>query len=115
MTFLNLLGIHDAFAAGTGQATSEASLMSMLPLLVVFVLFVYFFLIRQQNKRAKEHRQLVSELSTGDEVVTSGGLLGKIVKVTEDFLVLNIADNTEIVIQKSAINTTIPKGTIKSV
>ena len=115
MTFLNLLGIQDAFAAGTGQATSEASLMSMLPLLVVFVLFVYFFLIRPQNKRAKEHRQLVSELSTGDEVVTSGGLLGKIVKVTEDFLVLNIADNTEIVIQKSAINTTIPKGTIKSV
>ncbi len=115
MTFLNLLGIQDALAAGAGQSSPESSLMSMLPMLVIFVLIFYFLLIRPQSKRAKEQRKLISELSNGDEVVTSGGMLGKIVKVSDDFLILSIADNTEIVIQKSAISTTIPKGTIKAV
>jgi preprotein translocase subunit YajC len=87
--------------------------MSFLPLIIIFVIF-YFLLIRPQMKRAKEHKNLVAALSTGDEVVTNGGLLGKITQVGESFVTVELADNVRIKVQKHAITSVMPKGTIKS-
>jgi len=82
-------------------------------LIVIFIIF-YFLLIRPQMKRAKEHKQLVAQLSTGSEVVTNGGLLGRITKVDESFVTVEFADKVQIKVQKHAIASVMPKGTIKS-
>lgn len=79
-----------------------------------FILIFYFLMWRPQSKRAKEHRNLVAELSKGDEVVTNGGIAGKISKVGEDFISVEISSGVEIKIQKSAVATALPKGTLKS-
>jgi preprotein translocase subunit YajC len=79
-----------------------------------FVLSFYFLLIRPQNKRRKEHEQLVTALSKGDEVVTAGGIVGQITKVEDDFVKVQINEQVEMRIQKSAVGATLPKGTIKS-
>ena len=83
--------------------------------IVVMMVVFYFFLIRPQTKRAKEHRELVAALAKGDEVVTAGGMLGKVNKVTDDYVVIEIANNLEIKMQKQSIQATLPKGTIKSI
>lgn len=83
--------------------------------IVIMMVVFYFFLIRPQTKRAKEHRELVSALAKGDEVVTTGGMLGKITKVTDDYVVIEIASNMEIKVQKHSVQATLPKGTIKSI
>jgi len=88
-------------------------LLSFLPLLVIFAVF-YFMLIRPQMKRTKEHRQLVSQLSKGDEVVTNGGLLGRITAESETFITLEVADNVQVKLQRHAVANIMPKGTIKS-
>lgn len=95
------------------DATPQGGLMSFLPLIIIFVIF-YFLLIRPQMKRAKEHKNLVAALSAGDEVVTNGGLLGKITKVGESFVTVELGENMKIKIQKHAISSVMPKGTIKS-
>lgn len=95
-------------AAGSGS-----SLMQFLPLIVIFAVF-YFMLIRPQMKRAKEHRNLVSELGKGDEVVTNGGLLGKITDLSDAFVTVEIAEGVQIKLQRNAVTTVMPKGTIKS-
>jgi preprotein translocase subunit YajC len=100
-------------SAHAQDATPQGSLMSFLPLIIIFVIF-YFLLIRPQMKRAKEHKNLVAALSTGDEVVTNGGLLGKITQVGESFVTVELADNVRIKVQKHAITSVMPKGTIKS-
>ena len=79
-----------------------------------FVLIFYFLLIRPQNKRRKEHQALVGNLNKGDEIVTAGGVVGVINKVEDDFIKVQVGDNVEMRIQKSAIGATLPKGTIKS-
>nr|WP_040297025.1 preprotein translocase subunit YajC [Alcanivorax hongdengensis] len=84
-------------------------------MLVVMMVVFYFLLIRPQQKRAKEHKNLIQALGKGDEVVTSGGILGKVVKVTDDFVVVEISNNLEIKLQKSSVQATLPKGTIKSI
>ncbi|MBT5333166.1 MAG: preprotein translocase subunit YajC [Gammaproteobacteria bacterium] len=89
-------------------------LRSRLRRFVNFVLIFYFLLIRPQNKRRKEHEQLVTALSKGDEVVTAGGIVGQITKVEDDFVKVQINDQVEMRIQKSAVGATLPKGTIKS-
>jgi preprotein translocase subunit YajC len=89
------------------------TLMSFLPLIIIFVIF-YFLLIRPQMKRAKEHKNLVAALGTGDEVVTNCGLLGKITKVGESFVTVELADNVQVRLQRHAIASVMPKGTIKS-
>jgi preprotein translocase subunit YajC len=89
-------------------------LMSFLPFIIIFVLF-YFMLIRPQMKQAKEHRSMLDALKTGDEVVTSTGILGKVVKLNNQFSTIEIASNVEIKIQKQTIQTLLPKGTIKSI
>ncbi|AKJ70714.1 preprotein translocase subunit YajC [Pandoraea thiooxydans] len=87
--------------------------MSFLPLVLMFVV-LYFIMIRPQMKRQKEHRNMLSELTKGDEIVTSGGLAGKITKVADNFISVEIADGVEINVQKSAVTTLLPKGTLKS-
>ena len=95
------------------DAAQPGGLMSFLPLIVIFIIF-YFLLIRPQMKRAKEHKNLVAGLNTGDEIVTNGGLLGKITKVGESFVTVELADNVQIKLQRHAVASVMPKGTIKS-
>ncbi len=102
--------ISNAYAA-TAPATDFTS---FLPLIVIFLLF-FFMIIRPQMKQAKEQRNMIAALQKGDEVVTSGGIVGKVTKVTDAFVTLEIATNTEITVQKHAIQSALPKGTIKSI
>ncbi len=87
------------------------SLVFMVGLFVVF----YFIAIRPQRKRSKEHKEMVTDLGKGDEVVMNSGMLGKINKLEEDFIVLQVADNVELKFQKSSVHAVLPKGTIKKV
>jgi preprotein translocase subunit YajC len=80
-----------------------------------FILIFYFMLIRPQSKRHKEQKNLISSISQDDEVVTSGGIVGKVLKVTDQFLVVAIAEGIEVKVQKQAITTTLPKGTMKDI
>jgi preprotein translocase subunit YajC len=90
--------------------------MEMIIMLAVFGAVFYFMIYRPQAKRVKEHKSLMSSLSKGDEVLTQGGIVGKIVKVSDekDFIVVSIAEGTEVTVQKGAINAVLPKGTMKS-
>lgn len=90
--------------------------MEMIIMLLVFGLVFYFMIYRPQAKRVKEHKSLMSALSKGDEVLTQGGLVGKIIKVSDekDFIVVAIAEGTEVTVQKAAITAVLPKGTMKS-
>ena len=103
--------IADAMAAPPAAGQGDP-LMSFLPLIFIFVVF-YFLLIRPQSKKAKEHREMVAALAKGDEVVTSGGLLGRITQVGENFVQVKVADGVEVKIQKQSIATLMPKGTVK--
>lgn len=103
--------ITDALAQDA--AGGPSTLASFIPLILIFVIF-YFLLIRPQMKRAKEHKQLVAGLSRGDEVVTNGGLLGKITDVDDTFVRIEIASGTEISVQKHAVAAVMPKGTYKN-
>ena len=102
--------ISSAYAQDAAQ---PGGLMSFLPLIIIFVIF-YFLLIRPQMKRAKEHKKLVAELGNGDEVVTNGGLLGRITHVGESFVTVELAENVQVKVQKHAVSSVMPKGTIKS-
>jgi preprotein translocase subunit YajC len=113
MNILSFLGIANAYAAAAASTTKQ-NLISILPMFIILVLFMYFIIIRPQSKRAKEHRELMASLKTGDEVITSGGLLGKINKISNNFIVLEVAKNVEITMQKASIAATLPKGTIES-
>jgi preprotein translocase subunit YajC len=102
--------ISDALAAAPqGQGDP---LMSFLPLIFIFVVF-YFLLIRPQSKKAKEHKQMVEALAKGDEVVTNGGLLGRISKVGDNFIELDVTDGVTVKVQRQAVANLMPKGTIK--
>ncbi len=105
----------DFFIASAYAQTGAqpGGLLSFLPLIVIFIVF-YFLLIRPQMKRAKEHRKLVAELAVGDEIVTNGGLLGRLTKVGESFVTIELADNVQVRVQRHAISSVMPKGTIKS-
>ena len=96
-------------AAGGG----EPGFMGLLPIVLMFVL-LYFLMIRPQMKRAKEAKAMVESLQKGDEVITAGGVLGRISKMGEAYITLEIAPNTEISIQKAAVQTLLPKGTLKT-
>ncbi|MET0519133.1 MAG: preprotein translocase subunit YajC [Burkholderiaceae bacterium] len=104
--------ISNAFAQTSALGGSESSLLSMLPLVLMFVV-LYFVMIRPQMKRQKEHKAMIEAIAKGDEVVTSGGLLGKISKVSESFLTLEVASGVELQVQRSAVVQVLPKGTIK--
>jgi preprotein translocase subunit YajC len=103
--------ISSAWAqAGTPPSNG---LVQFLPLILIFVVF-YFLLIRPQAKRAKEHKAMVEALKVGDEVVASGGILGKITETGDSFLTVEVADGVQIKVQRGAVSSVLPKGTIKS-
>lgn len=103
--------IPSAWAQAAGGSQPNA-FVQLLPLILIFVVF-YFLLIRPQSKKAKEHREMVAALAKGDEVVTSGGLLGRISKVGDNFVELDVADGVTVKVQRPAIANLMPKGTIK--
>jgi len=103
--------ISNAYAqAATG---GDAGYMGLLPIVLMFVL-LYFLMIRPQMKRAKEHKQMVEALQKGDEVVTAGGVVGRISEMGDAYVSLEIAPNTQISVQRAAVQTLLPKGTMKS-
>lgn len=108
--------ISDALAAATQAASPDAGGGGLSSILLMggFVLIFYFMLWRPQAKRAKEQRNLINNLAKGDEVVTSGGVIGKITNITDNFIALMIAEGVEIKVQKPAIVSLIPKGTLKN-
>lgn len=108
---MNLL-ISDAWAQGGGAASPGGSLISLLPIIAIFVLF-YFLLIRPQQKRQKQHKEMVAALAKGDEVVTAGGTLGKVTNVGENFITLEIAQGVQIKVQRTYVQAMMPKGTVK--
>lgn len=103
--------IDSAWAQAGGEPSSP--LLGFLPLIIIFVLF-YFLLIRPQNKKQKEHRAMVDALGSGDEIVTGGGVLGKVTEVGDQFLTVEIANNVSIKVQKHTVAAVLPKGTMKS-
>ncbi len=107
--------ISDAFAqAAASDQSDSGSLMSLLPLIGIFVIF-YLLLIRPQSKRAKEQKLMIKALQRGDEIISGGGVLGLITNVNESYVIVEIAPNIEVTVAKSAIQTLLPKGTLKSV
>lgn len=104
--------ISNAYAQ-TAAAGPESSLMSFLPIILMFIV-LYFLMIRPQMKRQKEQKAMMDALAKGDEVITAGGIVGKVSKVTDAYVTLEIANGTEIVVQKAAVSTLLPKGTIKA-
>ena len=103
--------ISPAYAQAAGGTDS---LMSFLPIILLFVI-LYFLMIRPQMKRAKEAKAMIEALQKGDEVITAGGVLGRITKLSDAYISLEIAPNTEIAVQKSAVQVLLPKGTIKTI
>ncbi|RUO28085.1 preprotein translocase subunit YajC [Aliidiomarina sedimenti] len=106
--------ISSAHAAAPGQA--EGGTFSLIIMLALFGLVFYFMIYRPQSKRVKEHKNLVQALGKGDEVLIQGGLVGRIVKVSDDndFMVVEVAEGVEMTVQKSAVAAVLPKGTIKT-
>ena len=100
-------------ASGAGGAQHPNPMMNTLLMIVVFGLFIYFLLWRPQNKRVKEHRNLLSALKAGDEVITTGGMLGKIDSITDNIIEIVISEGVKVRVQKSAIVGTLPKGTLQ--
>lgn len=104
--------ISSAYAQATTAAAPEQSLLGMLPLVLMFVV-LYFVMIRPQMKRQKEHKAMIEAVAKGDEVVTAGGLIGKISKLGDTFIHLEVANGVELQVQRSAISQVLPKGTVK--
>lgn len=102
-----------AQAAPAAQPGFGGTLEAIWPLILMFVV-MYFLMIRPQQKRAKEQRAMIEALAKGDEVVTAGGILGKVTKVGDTYVTLEVANETEVVVQKNAITMPLPKGTLKS-
>ncbi len=108
--------ISNAYAQPMGPepgANSQGSI-SFVMMFIVFFLFIYFGIWRPQNKRAKEQQNLLNSLAKGDEVVTAGGLLGRVAKISDQYIVLSAANQVEMVMQKSSVISVLPKGTLKS-
>ena len=91
----------------------QAALMQFLPMIGIFILF-WFLMVRPQQKKMKEHKAMLDVLQKGDEVVSSGGMLGRVVKLTDEYITLEVANNTEVVIQRAAVGIKLEKGTMKS-
>ena len=103
--------IRDAWAQTAGGDAS-GDFLSLVPIVLIFVLF-YFLLIRPQQKRQKQHKEMVENIKKGDEVVTMGGTLGKITDVGENFVTLEIANGVQVKVQRHSVQSMMPKGTIK--
>ncbi|AMO23099.1 preprotein translocase subunit YajC [Ramlibacter solisilvae] len=104
--------ISNAYAQTAAGGDMSSSLMGMLPLVLMFVV-LYFVMIRPQMKRQKEHRAMIDALAKGDEVATAGGLLGKVTRLGEAYVAVEIANGVEVQVQRTAVVQVLPKGTIK--
>ena len=107
------LMITPAYAQSAPGSMFGGDLMAFLPMVAIFVVF-YFLLIRPQQKKAKEAKAMLEALQKGDEVITAGGILGKISKISDQYATVEIASNTEITVQRGAVAQLLPKGTIKA-
>lgn len=105
--------ISNAYAQAPAAGDPTGGLMGLMPLILMFIV-LWFLMIRPQMKRAKEHKALVAALAKGDEVVTQGGIAGRVTQVGENYLHVEIADNVSIVVQAQAVATVLPKGTLKT-
>lgn len=112
MDFLSFF-ISDAAAQTTGAAPASPSMISTLLLPVMLIVVFYFLLIRPQQKKAKEHKAMVEAIGVGSEIVTGGGVLGKVTALGEQFVTIEIADGVEIKVQRHSIGAVLPKDTIK--
>lgn len=110
-----LLVCFSSFAYADAATAQGPGVISNIIMVAGFLFIFYFMLIRPQSKRAKEHQNLISSINKDDEVITSGGLLGKVLRVTDQFIVIAIAEGIEVKVQKQAITASIPKGTMKSI
>ena len=104
--------ISPAYAQAAASSDAPSTLISLLPLLLMFMV-LYFVMIRPQMKRQKEHKAMINALAKGDEVVTAGGLLGKVTKVADSTIGLELADGVEVQLQRTAVVQVLPKGTLK--
>ncbi len=105
--------ISEAYAQAA--APPGGDLLMSLPMIVIIFALFYFVVIRPQAKRGKEQKLMIEALQKGDEVVSSGGILGRVVKISGSYVVLEIAANTEVTVLKSAVQTLLPKGTLKAI
>ena len=105
--------ISSAYAQAASGAAGGGGIIAFLPFVVILVVF-YFLLVRPQNKRAKEQREMLTKIAAGDEVATTGGVLGKVIEVGEQFLTLEIAAGVNVKLQKPQVAQLLPKGTVKS-
>jgi len=104
--------ISPAYAQAAAGAAQENTLLTFLPMVAIFVVF-YFLLIRPQQKKQKEARAMLDSLEKGNEIVTAGGVLGRIVKIDEQYVTVEVAPNVQMIVQRGAISQLLPKGTIK--
>lgn len=123
MSLFDVMGIASALAdtAQTAATTTTSatpgqgsSFLHMLPMLIIFIVVFYFLLVRPQTKRAKEQKNLLDSLAIGDEVMSAGGIIGRITKFKDNYAVMEIAKGVEITVQKNSIATVLPKGTMSS-
>lgn len=114
--FTSLLVASDVLAAAENAAAPSAqeSILSMAPMLIGILLLFYFMIFRPQQKRQADHRKLMESLSAGDEIISAGGMVGRIVKMSDDFIRIALADEVEITLQRGSIVKVLPKGTMKS-
>ena len=119
MSLLSLIGISTAMAeTATTVAAKQPSLTegltSFLPITIAMIALFYFLLIRPQSKRAKEHRSMLNQLSVGDEIVTTGGIVGRLKKMADKFMVISISKDVDITMEKASIAKVLPKGTLEA-
>ena len=107
------LWITPAYAQSAPAGPFGGDLVAFLPMIAIFVVF-YFLLIRPQQKKAKETKAMLKALQKGDEVVTAGGILGRVSKISDQYVTVEIASNTEITVQRGAVSQLLPKGTLKA-
>lgn len=109
--------IANAYAQAAPAADPSGGLLGLLPIILMFVV-LWFLMIRPQMKKAKEHQKMVTELAKGDEVVTQGGIVGRISKISENYVTVEVAEGkngpVELTVQKQAVGTLLPKGTLKT-
>ena len=103
--------ISPAYAQAAGSG--DSGIIGFLPIVLMFVL-LYFLMIRPQMKRAKETKAMIEALQKGDEVIAAGGMVGRVTKIADAYVTLEIAESIEIVVQRQAVQTVLPKGTLKS-
>ncbi len=108
-----MLFIQDAYAAGVAGSQEQVGLLTMMPMLLFFFGMMYFMVLRPQQKKTKEHQSMMKALQKGDEIVTAGGIMGKVVHIDSDMVLLSVAKGCDMMLQKASIVTVLPKGSLE--